>query len=425
MVLVKRKSDVGLFLVVALLTMVLLSFFSSFDAFAASDKLTDLFSTRSFRGSGEALEKMDVLGMVLHYVISWFSFLGLCLTLYQKFITLLYLSSRSTFDTIDDIKMNKAKGGPLGIKGLFEVVKTGEGHAGGGFDVFITFVYGLLPNIKAYSDYASEKSRLNSKLEDTDTALQYMLKTGIPTVILVFFLTIGFSGTLGKAYGVIVDGMATAADNVVSRNLSAYVKKMIINGEAYQFTLDVRGTGDAKLADQMAREVYAEILGNTDAANEEFRQVVGKSVEDNVLAQLLGGGPTSFDVPETGSNGATLSNFWPAFSSKAQKNSRAGLYDDANPLVLTDDRSKGVKLQFFKNIDSTPSNPGGEFTFSLSELVKHAYSGDEAAVELTGKRDLYVHVLVQYDPGTNASWVRVDDPANPSSDVGTGGAVGG
>jgi hypothetical protein len=410
---VQRGSDLKLFFVVLCLTVVVLSVFGSFEAFAASDSLTDLFATKSFRGSGEALEKMDVLGMVLHYIISWFSFLGLCLVLYQKFVTLLYLSSRNTFDTIYDIKMNKMKGGLAGFKGLFDVVKSGEGPSGGGFDVFITFVYGLLPNVKAYSDYADEKVRANSKLDETDGPTQYMLKTAIPTVMLIFFLTIGFSGTLGKAYGMVVEGMATAADNLVSKNLAAYVNKMIISGEAYQFTLATRGTEDAKMADKIARDVYALILSATDSPNEEYRQLVGKAVEDNVLAQMLGGSSDQFGEISP-SNGSTMTNFWPTISGKAQANTRDGRYTAENPLVLDDDKAKGVTYKTYTNIDSTPTVPQGEFTFNLKQIVQRAYESTPSKVELTDVRDQFVHVIVQYNPGSGVSFVSREQGGSPT-----------
>ena len=192
-----KKYDGAIILFVALLTAcILFAVFSP--VIAANDMtLTDAFQTKSFRGSAEALSQANFIGQILHYVISWFSFLGLCLTLYQKFITLLYLSARNLFDTIYEVKMEKMKGSFLGYKELFTgLFKDGDNSkaGGGGLDVFITFFYSLLPNVKAYCDLAPGKAGSFGKDDEERNNVNvtsYMLKTALPTIILIFFLTIG------------------------------------------------------------------------------------------------------------------------------------------------------------------------------------------------------------------------------------------
>ena len=404
-------ANVLLFSIILLSTLFILSNIFYVEAFAA-DRLTDVFQTKSFRGSSEALSKMSWLGMIMHYVISWFSFLGLCLTLYQKFITLLYLSAKNLFDNINDVKMNRMKGGPAGIKGLLDILKTGEGSVGGGgIDVFITFVYGLLPNIKAYSDYA-DGAKANQKLEDTDTPTQYMLKTALPTIMLIFFLTIGYSGTLGKAYGMIVDGLATAADTLVTKNLAAYVKKLVTEGEAYQFTISAHGSASARIVEDVARTVYQTILMNTDGSTMEFNQRVGYEVEQLTRAVFgigsdyittWNGQSSSRDVDRYGWTiitevcRANYGSIWPkAFDDHGN--------ETADDLILDDNKAHGVSMKSYVNMNPGDTAYGGVLDFNLREIVSNAMAGSNG-FEFTGQIDQYVHIMFQYNPKTNANWL--------------------
>ena len=283
------KLDCILFVFAAITTICLAILFITGGVYATEIRaLTDLFETRTFRGSTDALQNFEFMGRIMHYVISAFSFIGLCLVIYQRFITLLYLSSRNLFDTVYDIKTTRMKGAALGYAGLFnDLFVRGEnssgGSGGGGLDVLITFGYSLLPNVRAYCDYAPEAVSKN-KLDENDNVTQYMLKTAIPTIMLIFFLTIGFSGTLMRAYGVVVDGMAAAADHLVRQNLTTWVQRSLGGMGGHSFTLNSPGTEASMYAQRVAEDMYSRILGMmTGPVNEVFADSLGIVISDSVF----------------------------------------------------------------------------------------------------------------------------------------------
>lgn len=244
----------------------------------ANGELTDLFSTKAFQGSWEVINKFNWLGWLMNFLISTFCLLGLWLVFFQRMISLLYLSSRNLWDNVYEVK-GSAKGEALfGMKALFtRFIKAEDGT---GADAFITFFYGLLPNVKKYSDYNDER-RL-SGLEDTDNALNYILKTFPMTVLLIFFLALGWKGTLGQIYGTVVDGMTAVADNAVTINLAGYVDRIFAAGNHYRFTIDAEGTNLSTMQQQCATRAYQEIVAKGKVIDGDLRNDIGRQVEERV-----------------------------------------------------------------------------------------------------------------------------------------------
>ncbi len=264
---------------VSIFAFMILAHISLFGAIVyANGELTDLFSTKAFQGSWEVINKFNWLGWLMNFLISVFCLLGLWLVFFQRMISLLYLSSRNLWDNVYEVK-GSAKGSSLfGMKALFErAIKAEDGT---GADAFITFFYGLLPNVKKYSDYNDEKRFGN--LDDTDNALNYMLKTFPMTVLLVFFLALGWKGTLGQIYGTVVDGMTAVADNAVTINLAGYVDRIFAAGNHYRFTIDAEGTDLSSMQQQCASRAYQEIVAKGKVIDGDLRNEIGKQVEEQV-----------------------------------------------------------------------------------------------------------------------------------------------
>lgn len=244
----------------------------------ANGELTDLFSTKAFQGSWEVINKFNWLGWLMNFLISAFCLLGLWLVFFQRMITLLYLSSRNLWDNVYEVKSSASGSSFFGMKTLFErVIKAEDGT---GADAFITFLYGLLPNVQKYSDYNPDGSIGN--LEETDNALNYMLKTFPMTVLLVFFLALGWKGTLGQIYGTVVDGMTAVADNAVTINLAGYVDRIFAAGNHYRFTIDAEGTNLSSMQQQCATRAYQEIVAKGKVLDGGLRNDIGKQVEERV-----------------------------------------------------------------------------------------------------------------------------------------------
>lgn len=196
---------------------------------AEGKELTDLFYTTAFSGSWEVFSKFNWLGNLLNFCISAFSLIGLVFVVLRFTITILYKANESLFDRVYELK---GKGQGTGFFGIPTMGKElVSGNYGVGADVIIGFVLSLLPNVKEYSDYNPNKTSFNLKEDDTLTT--YVLKMSMPTIMTIFFFSIGYNGTLWKAYGNVVNGMATAANGFLDVNLANYVDKALNVGSYY------------------------------------------------------------------------------------------------------------------------------------------------------------------------------------------------
>lgn len=375
------------------------------DSVGGVQSLTDLFKTETFRGSFTALESAQWIGKFMHYAISWFSFLGLCLTIYQKFITLLYLSARNLFDTVNDIKTQQMKGKAFGITGLVSSLWTndaqGSAVGGGGFDVFITFIYGLLPNVKAYSDYGKlegESGGGKSSLQATDGVTQYMLKTAIPTIMLIFFLTIGYSGTLTRIYGEVVDGMATAADKLVTGNLSSYIDKLVGEGGGYTFTLGASGTASGAYAEEVAKSMYVEMMRQHNLDSAEFEQALGRVIENAVAGTGVAATGASTSVLAGGNDEAARENLRILTDATLTETSKQGSG------MLTVGEVEGMpNPSIYSNTNSEIINNAG-LTWKVSEL----FAATGVNMELVGQTsERYIHVICNKGAGPSTNYFEI------------------
>lgn len=222
--------------------------------YAADDEILTVFSSKAFQGSMEVVQSMNFLGKIMNFIISVFCLIGLFLVMYSRIVTLLYLSSRNVWDRVNEVKTHM-NGSFFGFPELGKYVWNGS-DSGGGIDSFVSFFYGLLPNIKKSSDY-DDSMKSNLKLEDTDNALDYILKVGPSTILIMFFLSIGFSGTLSQAYGKIVSAMVTVADNFIAINFDGYIDSLFKLGDAPSFTVGDDGTEQGSLTESVAKKIYA------------------------------------------------------------------------------------------------------------------------------------------------------------------------
>ncbi len=118
----------------------------------------------------------------------------------------------------------------LGLPAIFQSTIMNSQY-GTGADSIVSFYCPFLPDVKEASDYSEGNRQYN--LEDTDSVTQYILKVSIPTIMIIFFFTIGFSGDILPDLWEYRGGcMATVADNFVDTKLSKYVDRLINKGAA-------------------------------------------------------------------------------------------------------------------------------------------------------------------------------------------------
>lgn len=248
---------------------------------AAEPGLTTIFTTKAFQGSWEVINKFNWLGWLMNFIISSFSLLGLCLVMYQRLVTLLYLSGRNLWDTVNEVK-SQNQGEWFGFESLLK--NTFNTNRGTGLDALLTFFYGLLPNVKSYSDYADGK--MLSNLSDDDNALNYMLKTAPQTILIIFFFALGFGGLLGQIYGTIVDGMVAFADNAVKINFASYVDKFFQAGTNYRFHLADQGTELGHIQQTVAKRAYQEVISRSGITDQQMKTEIGAYIEKQVAGGI-------------------------------------------------------------------------------------------------------------------------------------------
>lgn len=228
-----------------------------------ADSLTSLFQTQAFSGSLSTISKLNWVGWLLSGIISVFCLIGLFLTVFRIMATLMVLSGKNIFLKIHEIK-SSGSGGVIGVKDTFMTALKGGGTSGSGVDAIIYFLLGLAPDVLMYSDIA-EGMEAPGITQDT-TTVEYILKTSIPTILMIFFLSIGFSGTLWQMFGTCVDAMVVAADRVATTNLESSVKRLLDADSYYQFGFGDDGSKWGNLKENMAKSIYNKVLSHSDGS---------------------------------------------------------------------------------------------------------------------------------------------------------------
>lgn len=261
------------------------------------EELTVLFSTEAFRGAWDVITKVNFLGAFLNGIISIFCFLGLFLTVMGHVISLLYLSNPEIFNEIHETKSGGDSGGAGGggwrnALGWQRMVAPLQGSKYTGLDAIFHFLAGLLPDIKEYSHYKNVggsgggggENRFN--LSENDKVADFIMKTAISTVMIVFFFTIGFNGTLWKSYGVVVNAMATAADNFCEVELDSIVQGLIDTESGYKFHFNASGSNFGDFQQKVAKDMYAKTVKCLANRNQEDLMQVGNNINKQVTEEL-------------------------------------------------------------------------------------------------------------------------------------------
>lgn len=253
----------------------------------ADGRLTDIFLTKSFSGSWDTVNTFGWLGEINRWMISAISVVGLISVIGQRMTSMLYLSGRSTWDAVWEAKEEDKGHSFFGMTNSFK--QFFGGNRGVGIDAILQLFYVMLPNVKYYSDFNPNRSVHNVKPEDS--MITYMLKVFMPTVMVVFFFSAGFDGSLVRGYGMVANGMSAVADKIVDTNVEGFIKQKLNTGEAYDFTLGSSNTKAGKFGQDIAKDVYSKVLSRTKITDSTDRLAIGEIIEGKVFAEILGSKP--------------------------------------------------------------------------------------------------------------------------------------
>lgn len=393
---VKRQAD---FLLVMVLFLGSLLCTSPIVASAAQE-LTQILGSKSFQGSMEIVNKFQWLGVLMQWIISAFSIFGLCLVIYQRLVSILYLTNRPFFDSVAELKDDSHQSAFFGFPGMAKDVWTGK--RGMGLDAIIGFFLMLVPNVREYSDYKSNATVKNLNREEDDV-LGYVLKTLPSTVFIVLFLTCGFSGTLMRGYGMLVDGLAVAADTLVEVNFEGWVKKTLSKGDGHSFTLGADGSATGEFGEDIARDLYSKVVSRLDVVDENTKLIIGRDCEQWVIDNVLGGS----NDPQT--RIARINEI-------AQTAAIEGASDTLSTQIRTDADVKSAKFDIkVNNMEKMGASEGDGVGVSvaLSELVENA---GLAAGSENESNNLYMHLMITKGKVSHANYFA---PAESGSGSGT------
>ena len=368
---------------------------------AKADNLLDLFDSYAFRGSFKTIDKFNWVGKLMSYIISVFSMLGLFLICYQRLISLLYLAGRNTFDTVHEIKSSLSGGSgrdAFGIRSMFTNAMQGGGQYGTGLDAIIGFLLSLLPDVKKYSDYNPERMAYNVQEEDSCTT--YMLKTAIPTIMLLFFFAMGYNGTLWQGFGVIVDAMGTAAEQLVATDLNSIVSTAMNTGKAYKFSWDASGSDYGDFMQDMVKAVYKQALKNGKDYTSDTQQTVGSYV-DNIFLNGKGyGGNVKMYL---GSTGKTISI----------SSGKGSIFSDGDTLAKKIGNVTGFKGEDdAKNLTYTVISNSTKDSYKISNAVEVVISAYDVGLNSSANGN-YIHVTISRKKNSDETmyWHKADDGA--------------
>ena len=388
-------------LLIALCTYFFLCIFN----LAKEDNLLDLFDSYAFRGSLKTIDKFNWVGKLMSYIISVFSMLGLFLICYQRLISLLYLAGRNTFDTVHEIKSSLSGGSgrdAFGIRSMFTNAMQGGGQYGTGLDAIVGFLLSLLPDVKKYSDYNPERMAYNVQEEDSCTT--YMLKTAIPTIMLIFFFAMGYNGTLWQGFGVIVDAMGTAAEQLVATDLNSIVSTAMNTGKAYKFSWDASGSDYGNFMQDMVKAVYKQALKNGKDYTSDTQQTVGSYV-DSIF--LTGKGYSKSDMKlYKGSTNEKISI----------GKGKGSIFTDADTLAKAIGNTTGFKGEDdAKNLTYTVISNSTKDSYKISNAVEVVISAYDVGLNSSANGN-YIHVTISRKKNSDETmyWHKADDGAKPT-----------
>lgn len=392
------KKDTALLIRVLLFSICVYLFYLACHTVLA-DNLLDLFDSYAFRGSLKTIDKFNWVGKLMSYIISVFSMLGLFLVCYQRLISLLYLAGRNTFDTVHEIKSSLSGGSgrdAFGIRSMFTNAMQGGGQYGTGLDAIVGFFLSLLPDVKKYSDYNPERMAFN--VQEEDSCSTYMLKTAIPTIMMIFFFAMGYNGTLWQGYGVIVDAMGTAAEQLVSTDLNSIVSTAMNTGKSYKFSWDASGSDYGDFMQDMVKAVYKQALKNGRDYTSATQQSVGSYV-DNIF--LTGKGYKDSMKLYLGSTGKTTS------ISKG----KSSIFVDGDTLAKSIGTVTGFKGEDdAKNLDYTVISNSTKDSYKISNAAEVVISAYDLGLNSSANGN-YIHVIISRKKNSDETmyWHKADD----------------
>jgi hypothetical protein len=288
-----RKLPALLILVPLLLQMLTMTVY-------AGSNLGEWATGEALQGSSQVYYSAPWLVTGVQFVISWLCIIAFLMYYLSFLCSVVVLSNKELFWTIDLLKSEQAGGGGASggpnrgpINGVIEKFRGGAGQEGlqGGADNFIVAILMLGINFKRYSVYKNVQAdtggagggaaQAGPKYQYSDTMATFFMKTLLDAVMVTFILSIALSGLLIRVWFWLGDVLVVYTDRMVQQNIIARVDGMVGNA-GYNFTLGNRPGGYAQIAENIATRGLIHIRSQFPGITAEQTQRLGVAMEDRV-----------------------------------------------------------------------------------------------------------------------------------------------
>jgi hypothetical protein len=352
----------------------------------------DFATSYSFQGVTDVYYQAPWLVSFVQFFISWCCIIAFVVYFFSYLCSIVVLSNKELFYTIDALKKDKGSEENTGIfKTVFDGFKRGASDSGlnGGFDNIAVFFFKLSLNFKAYSVYknvepGSEdggKTSWGGGYSYNDTIASFFLKSLFQAVAVTVICSTALSGVLIRTWFTIGDVIIVKMDRFANTTLVAKLDEVLGNDGLYTFNLASSGTKGGAIAEQVARKLYANIVSYFPDITNDQAQAIGRETENKIEDLILGNTATGYDTIKDLVNKT--------------------LPDDYKVETLnTEELMQGVELKAF-NVNSNDSTNGDtQLVISLKEIV------DNAQLQVpAGRADInkWAHVTLIWNAGAGRS----------------------
>lgn len=225
-----------------------------------NNSLTNYLRDR-LKGQQKWLDKTNFIAGAVSVAISVGGALILSGEIFTKVMTVVYLSLRSSFDRIDEVKR--------------------EGINAGGtiIDKAIRAVMFLIPNIKEVSEFGSRSAL---KLSGDAGFMEWALKVIPGSLLTILFAVLMYNGQISMIYAETVDAIVVVADSYEELNLENVVRSFLntdIGDSKYTVS-------DAVPIDRLRKEMYVVLMRTSSRILETSNKEIMDSVSENITNRL-------------------------------------------------------------------------------------------------------------------------------------------
>lgn len=401
-----NHTEVQQALILAMTCIMLLVVFTP-STLLAEDKLTALFTSEGFTGSFKVIAKFNIVGYITNFIISAFCYIGLAVLVVQLVTTFLYLSNRPLFNKIADVKKDYNGKKAFGFKDMFSDISVNK-H-GSGVDTLLIVILSLLPNIKEYSYYCDGHDAI---FKDDDTIATFAMKVSLPSILSIFFFSMGFSNTLWQAWGTVADSLGAVGEKFVSLKLDEQMEHLLNTKDAYSFSLDASNTEFGDIQQTIAESAYKQTIkliqpnenGDYDATT---MQTIGSNINTMVTKVFTWENVQDMCGQQNGITEYNNSNnpAWAGGSGGTRKNVGDGKTGSASPVLNvsgpSDTNFKNVSINVVVNYVGSRAGDhdvvipicAGADTSELGTVYAEGVAGG-AAIKTENGLTPYIHVVI-------------------------------